>query len=65
MRGTETATVDKTTGGTTTARGSTATVGTTMAMGSRATGGTTMATSGTPMQKNEGNGRHDDAARRR
>ena len=38
------------------ARGSTATGGTTTAMGNRATGGTTM-------RQNEGDGRHNDAAR--
>jgi hypothetical protein len=64
MRDSETATGDKMTGGTTTARGSTAMGGTTTAMGSRGTGGKTTATSGTTTRQNEGDGRHDDSARR-
>ncbi len=61
--GTKMATGDMTTGGTTTARGSMATGGTMTTMGSRVTGGTTTATSGTTKRQNEGDGRHDDAAR--
>ena len=55
-----TATSGMATGGTTKVTGDT-----TMAMGSSVTGGTTMAMDGTMTRHDEGNGRHEDAARRR